>query len=84
MPRTKGFNGLQVRQREHLENALAYLERIAQDLKLAQLRIQQAKRRTGLHNLLDPADEIVVQVLDRIEKYRQEIAKAIGLIANEK
>ena len=70
--------------REHLENALAYLERIAQDLKLVQLRIQQAKRRTGLHSLLDPADEIVIQILDHIDKYRQEIAQAIDLIGNEK
>ena len=81
MPRVKGFSGLQVRQREHLENALAYLERITQDLKLVQLRIRQAKKRTGLHGLLGPADEIVIQILARIEGYRQEIVQAISLIS---
>ena len=83
MPRVKGFNGLQVRQREHLENALAYLELITQDLKLVQLRIRQAKKRTGLQGLLDPADEIVIQLLARIEGYRQDIVQAISLISIE-
>ena len=83
MPRVKGFSGLQVRQREHLENALAYLECITQDLKLVQLRIWQAEKRTGLHSLLGPADEIVIQILARIEGYRQEIVQAISLISIE-
>ena len=37
----------------------------------------------GLHGLLDPADEIVIQILVRIEGYRQEIIQAIGLISIE-
>ena len=83
MPRVKGFSRLQVRQREHLENALAYLENISQDLKLIQLRIRQAKKRTGLHDLLNPADDALVHILEHIKKYRQEIIQGIDLISIE-
>lgn len=53
-------------QREELENGLLGLRRALADMELIELRIRQAKRRSGLKDLLDPALGDIVTVRERI------------------
>ena len=43
-------------EREDVENALMGLRRALDDLELHQLKVKQARKRTGLSELLDPGE----------------------------
>ena len=69
MSRTKGQTGPLVLQREQDENRVFSLKRMDQDLRLAELRIQQAITREGrLTELLSPALDLLEETRVRLSK----------------
>lgn len=81
MPRTKGSDGRCARMREHLESAKAHQVRSRLDLQLVELRIRQAIRReAALADLLQPAIELAENLLQRQERYQEEISRALDLL----
>ena len=55
MPRSKGLTGSAVAVRESLECAVAALVRVEYLMRITRVRMQQARSRCGLGDLLDPA-----------------------------
>jgi hypothetical protein len=71
MSRLKGHNGAAVAVLEREENTAFALTRVHQDLRLIELRIQQALRRGGPRELLEPALTLIDESKARIERVRQ-------------
>lgn len=77
MPRNKGMTGKQVAARDSLECAVAALVRIEYLLRITRLRMEQARKRCGLGELLDPALAELSEVVSAVRAAKAHIGAAL-------
>lgn len=82
MSRSSGHTGDVVSMRESLESATAALVRIEYVQRITLVRVEQARQRSGLADLLDPAlqelDEMASAAQSAKAQVRQALAKLTG------
>lgn len=77
MSRIKGMTGDVAALRDALECATASLVRIEFTERITRLRMEQAKRRYGLDELIDPALDELAVIVKAAQSAKGEIAKAM-------
>jgi len=82
MPRSKGDDKRAVQIRAHLENIMAVLVRMKHTQRLTTLRVRQARDRSGLVELLDPALDELVAAGAAVDAMSREIATTLDVLVD--
>lgn len=77
MPRNKGMTGGKVAVRDSLECAVAALVRVEYLMRITRLRMEQARSRCGLGELLDPALTELGEMVTAIRTAKAHIGVAL-------
>lgn len=77
MPRNKGMTGKAVALRDTLECAVAALVRAERIERITHLRIEQARARCGLSDLLDPALGELSEIMGAVRSAKAHVSAAL-------
>jgi hypothetical protein len=67
-----------VRLAEHIEGAMAALVRWEYIERITRLRVEQARHRSGLHDLLDPALQELDDMTRSVQAARTQVSQALA------
>lgn len=80
MSRSLGMDGNTVKLRGALENVSTSLGMIDEYLPVTRLRVKQARDRSGLGSLLDPALAELDEVRREVQTMKREVASAVAMV----
>jgi hypothetical protein len=83
MPRSKGQDGRVVSLTRSLENATAALVHCEYIERITRLRVEQARHRSGLHDLLNPALQELDEMTRSVQVAKQEVAQALAQLIGD-